>query len=60
MQARRKTLLSQVTTPWIKNETGEEGFGFPTSCFDSAEIGELVGTYIQSKLANIINKEDVI
>ena len=45
MQARRKPLLSQVTTPWIKNETGEDGVGFPVGCFDGAEIGELVGTY---------------
>ena len=28
-------------------------------CFDDAEICELVGTYIQSKLTNIMNKEDV-
>ena len=28
-------------------------------CFDGAEICELVGTYIQSKLTNIMNKEDI-
>ena len=28
-------------------------------CFDGAEICELVGTYIQCKLSNIMNKEDV-
>ena len=28
-------------------------------CFDGAEICELVGTYIQSKLTKIMNKEDV-
>ena len=29
------------------------------SCFDGAEICELVATYIQSKLTNIMNKEDI-
>ena len=28
-------------------------------CFDGAEICELVGTYIQSKLTNMMNKEDI-
>ena len=28
-------------------------------CFDGAEICKLVGTYIQNKLTNIMNKEDV-
>ena len=28
-------------------------------CFDNAEIFELVGTHMQSKLTNIMNKEDV-
>ena len=45
MQARRKILLSQVTTPWIKNDTGDEGFSAPIGCFDGDLIGELVGTY---------------
>ena len=57
MQA-RKTLLFRGTTPWIK-KSGEEDFDVPMACFDGAEICELVGTYIQSKLTNIINKEDV-
>ena len=28
-------------------------------CFDGAEICELVGTYIQSKLTNMMNREDI-
>ena len=28
-------------------------------CFDGAEICELVWSYIQSKLTNIMNKEDI-
>ena len=28
-------------------------------CFDGAEICELVGTYIQSKLTKIMKKEDI-
>ena len=28
-------------------------------CFEGTEICELVGTYIQNKLTNIMNKEDV-
>ena len=54
----RKTLLFEGTTPWIK-ESGDEDFDVPMGCFDGAEICELVGTYIQRKLTNIMNKEDV-
>ena len=57
MQA-RKTLLFEGTTPWIK-KSGFEDFDVPMGCFDGAEICELVGTYIQSKLTNIMNKEDL-
>ena len=57
MQA-RKTLLFEGTTPWIK-KSGDEDFDVPVGCFDGAEICELVGTYIQSKLTNIMSKEDV-
>ena len=57
MQA-RKTLLFEGTTPWVK-KSGDEDFDVPMGCFDGAEICELVGTYIQSKLTNIMKKEDV-
>ena len=54
----RKTLLFEGTAPWIK-KSGAEDFDVPMGCFDGAEICELVGTYIQSKLTNIMGKEDV-
>ena len=57
MQA-RKTLLFEETRPWIKN-SGDKDFNVPMGCFDGAEICELVGTFIQSNLTNIKNKEDV-
>ena len=57
MQA-RKTLLIEGTAPWIK-ESRDEDFDVPIRCCDGAEMCELVGTYIQSKLTNIMNKEDV-
>ena len=57
MQA-RKTLLFEGAAPWFK-KSGDEDFDVPMGCFDGAEICELVGTYIQRKLTNIMNKEDV-
>ena len=57
MQA-RKILLFEGTTTWIK-KSGDEGFDVPMGCFDGTEICELVGIYIQSKLTNIMNKDDV-
>ena len=57
MQA-RKTLLFEGATPWIK-KSGDEDFDGPMGCFDGAKICELVGNYIQNKLTNIMNKEDV-
>ena len=57
MQA-RKTVLFKGTTPWIK-KSGEEDFDVSMGCFDGAEICELAGIYIQSKLTKIMNKEDV-
>ena len=57
MQA-TKTFFFKGTTSWIK-KSGDEDFDVPMRCFDGSEICELVGTYIQSNLANIMNKEDV-
>ena len=57
MQA-RKSPLFEGTAPWIKR-SGDEDFDVPMVYFDGAEICELVGIYIQSKLTNIMNKEDV-
>ena len=57
MQA-RKNLLFEDATPWIK-KSGDEDFDVPMGCFDGPEICELVGSYIQSKLTNTTNKEDI-
>ena len=57
MQA-RKTLLFEGTTLWIK-KSGDEDFDVTVGCFDGPEICKLVGTYIQSKLTNIMSKGDV-
>ena len=54
----KKILLFQGTAPWIK-KNGDKDFDVPMYCFDGAEICKLVGTYIQSKLTNIMGKEDV-
>ena len=52
------SILFEGTTPWIK-KSGNEDFDVPMGCFDGAEICELVWSYIQSKLTNITNKEDI-
>ena len=57
MQA-RKTLLFQQFEPWVK-KTGNEDFDVPMGCYDGAEVCELIGSYILSKLGNIINKNDI-
>ena len=54
----RKTLISEGTKPWIK-KSGYEDFDIPMGCFDGTDICELVGSYIQSKLTDTMNKEDV-
>ena len=54
----RKTLLFEGTPPWIR-KTGDEHFDIPVGCFEEAEICKLVGTYILSKMANIMKKENV-
>ena len=54
----KKPLLFESTTAWIK-ESGDEDFEIPMGCFNGAEISELVRTHIESKLINIMNKEDV-
>ena len=56
MQA--KKIFFEGSIPQIK-KSGDEEFDVPVGCFDGAEICKLVWTYIQSKLTNITNKEDV-
>lgn len=53
-----KTLLFKNITPQIK-KTSDEDFEVPMGYSDNTEVYELVGTYIQNKLTNIINTEYV-
>ena len=53
----RKTLLFWKQSTWIKKH-GNEDFDIPIGCYDRAEICELVGIYIQSKLCKLMNKKD--
>ena len=54
----RKTLLFDNNEPWFK-QTVEENFDVPMSCYDGAEVCELMGTYILNKLKNVTNKENI-
>ena len=53
----RKALLFN-DKPWIK-KSGNKDFNFPMDCFDGAEVSEIVGTYILSKISNEINNNQV-
>ena len=55
MQA-HKTLLFHEQAPWIR-KTGNGNFDVSMGCFIGAEVCELVGSYILSKLAVIIKRE---
>lgn len=54
----RKTLLFHEGETWVK-KSGNEDFDVTMGCFNGAEVCELVGTYILSKIESIINKQDV-
>ena len=54
----RNTLLFHSEDPWVKKK-GDEDFDVPMGCYDGAEICELVGAYILSKVDPIIDKENV-
>ena len=53
----RKSLLFNGNTPWVKKSTAES-FDVTMGSYDGAEVCELVGLFILSKLDNTINKED--
>ena len=57
MQA-RKTLLFNDNEPWVK-KFGDKDFDVPMDCFDGADVSEIVGTYILSKISNEISKKQV-
>ena len=48
----RKTLLFNEKIPQVKKDDSED-FDVPMGCFDEAEVCELVGTFILSKLKNV-------
>ena len=53
----RKTRLFWNQSTWVKKH-GIEDFDIPIGCYHEAEILELVGIYIQSKLCKLMNKKD--
>ena len=57
MQA-RKTLLFNDSKPWLKR-FGNEDFDVPMGCFDGAEVCELVGSFILTKLCDVLQRENV-
>ena len=54
----RKTPLFNNNEPWVK-KSGNKDSDVPMGCFDGAEVSEIVGTYILSKISNDINKKQV-
>ena len=57
MQA-RKALLFNKNEPWVK-KSGNKDFDVPMGCFDGARVSEIVGTYILSRIINLINKKQI-
>ena len=52
----RKTLLFSAKVPCVKKEMDED-FDVPMGCYDSAEVCEIVGSYILNLLGNILVKD---
>ena len=57
MQA-HKTLLFKDIKLWLK-KFGKEDFDVLMGCFDGAEICELVGSFILTKLCDVLQRENV-
>ena len=51
----RKALLFNDNKPWTK-KSGNKDFDVPMDCFEEAEVSEIVGTYILSKICNKLIK----
>ena len=43
----------------VEKEDGNEDFDVPKGCFDAAEVCELVGSFILTKLCNDLQRENV-
>ena len=54
----RKTLLFNDSKPWLK-KFGNEVCDVSMGCFDGAEVCELVGSLILTKLCNVLQTENV-
>ena len=54
----RATLLFHQGQPWIK-QTDDNGFDVPMGSYDGAEVCELVGSYMLSKVNQVIDNSDV-
>ena len=57
MQA-RKTLLFNDSKSWLK-KFGNEDFDVSMGCFDGADVCELVGSFILTKLCNVLQRKNV-
>ena len=53
----RKTFLFSNGTPWIKKGQENDLFDVAMGCSDGAELCEIVGTFLLSKLSDIVDKE---
>ena len=51
-------IASHYSKPWLKT-FGNEDFDVPMGCFDGAEVCELVGSFILTKLCNVLQRENV-
>ena len=54
-----KSLLFNYSKPWL-TKFGKGDFDVPMACFDKAEVCELVGSLILTKLCNVSQTENVV
>ena len=57
MMHSRKTLLFHENEPWVKRK-GNENFDLPMGCFDGAEVCDLTGLYILSKIRSVFESQN--
>ena len=53
----RNTLLFNKNQLWVK-KSGNEEFDVPIGCFDRAELCEIIGIYILTKLQSALRKDN--
>jgi hypothetical protein len=54
----RRTLLFSDKTPWTKKNNASD-FDVPMGSYDGAEVCELVGAFLLSKLGDVVDKKDL-